>query len=66
MGLLQEAVIETEEVGEKEGSEEVAEGKDKKRKKRAKIVEFDPDLGASLVVRKRKSGREADWENVDE
>jgi len=66
VGLLQEAVIETEEEGEKEGSEEVAEGKGKKRKKRAKIVEFDPDLGASLVVRKRKSGQAADWENVDE
>lgn len=66
--LLQGAVVEADEEEETEGAEAVLEGKEKpkKAKKRAKIVEYDPDLDTTVVRHKRKSGREVDWENLDQ
>ncbi len=66
--LLQGAVVEPDEEEEREGAEVVLEGaeKPKKAKKRAKIVEYDPDLDTTVVRHKHKSGSELDWENLDE
>jgi hypothetical protein len=66
--LLQGAVVEPDEDEEREGAEAVLEGteKPKKAKKRAKIVEYDPDLDTTVVRHKHKSGSELDWENLDE
>jgi len=66
--LLQGAVVEPDEEEETEGAEAVLEGKEKpkKAKKRAKVVEYDPDLDTTVVKHKHKSGRETDWENLDE
>ncbi len=66
--LLQGAVVEADEEEETEGAEAVLEGKEKpkKAKKRAKIVEYDPDLDTTLVRHKHKSGSEVDWENPDQ
>ena len=66
--LLQGAVVEPDEDEEREGAEAVLDGteKPKKAKKRAKIVEYDPDLDATVVRHKHKSGQELDWQNLDE
>ena len=66
--LLQGAVVEPDEEEEREGAEVVLEDaeKPKKAKKRAKIVEYDPDLDTTVVRHTHKSGRELDWENLDE
>jgi N utilization substance protein A len=66
--LLQGAVVEPDEEEEREGAEVVLDGaeKPKKAKKRAKIVEYDPDLDTTVVRHKHKSGSELDWENLDE
>jgi hypothetical protein len=66
--LLQGAVVEPDEEEEREGAEVVLEGteKPKKAKKRAKIVEYDPDLDTTVIRHTHKSGRELDWENLDE
>ncbi len=66
--LLQGAVVEADEEEETEGAEAVLEGKEKpkKAKKRAKIVEYDPDLDTTVVRHKHKSGSEVDWENPDQ
>jgi len=66
--LLQGVAVEPDEEEETEGAEAVLEGKEKpkKAKKRAKIVEYDPDLDTTVVRHKRKSGREVDWENLDQ
>ena len=66
--LLQGAVVEPDEEEEREGAEVVLEDaeKPKKAKKRAKIVEYDPDLDTTVVRHKHKSGSELDWENLDE
>jgi len=40
--------------------------KDKKRKRKRRQVEFDPDLGETVVRRRRKPGRvEGEWEDLD-
>ncbi|MGH2620023.1 MAG: transcription termination factor NusA [Anaerolineales bacterium] len=66
--LLQGAGVETDEEEETEGAEAILEGKEKpkKAKKRAKIVEYDPDLDTTVVRHKHKSGSEVDWENPDQ
>jgi N utilization substance protein A len=37
----------------------------KKRKERARIVEYDPDLGETVVRRRRKRGGAEEWEDYD-
>jgi N utilization substance protein A len=62
--LLQGAVLEPDAEDEPEGAEAVLEGaeKPKKAKKRAKVVEYDPDLDTTVVRHTHKSGGELDWD----
>jgi hypothetical protein len=66
--MLQTAVVEVGDDEEREAPEAALEAKPKvkKAKKRARVVEYDPDLGTTVVRHKRKSGRETDWETGDE
>ncbi len=60
---LEEAMVEQEEDLDEEQLEEIER---KKRKERSRIVEFDPDLGETVVRHRRKPGRKTDWEEMDE
>jgi hypothetical protein len=51
-------------VDEATGAEKEAERK--KRKQRARVVEYDPDLGETVVRHRRKASRQTDWEDVGE
>ncbi len=46
---------------DEEGAE--PEPKSKKRKKRTRVVEYDPDLGETVVRRRRKRSGEEDWDD---
>jgi len=48
-----------------EDADEVSEAKRRKRKERARLVEFDPDLGETVVTRRRKRGGTEEWEDYD-
>jgi N utilization substance protein A len=41
------------------------ESKTKKRKKRTRVVEYDPDLDETVVRRRRKRGKEEDWDEYN-
>jgi N utilization substance protein A len=72
-----EAALETVEetlLDEDEAEEEEEEGKleattaekKKAKKERLRIVEFDPELGETVVLRRRKASRTGEWEDVEE
>ncbi len=46
--------------------EDLDEAERKKRKERSRIVEFDPDIGETVVKHRRKASRATDWEELDE
>ena len=52
---------------EEEAEEELpgeTEAERKKRKERSRIVEYDPDLGETVVTHRRKASRQAGWEET--
>ena len=52
---------------EQEGKLEATTAEKKKAKKeRLRIVEFDPELGETVVLRRRKASRTGEWEDVEE
>ncbi len=53
-------------VDEAEMSEAEREAERKKRKQKARVVEYDPDLGETVVRHRRKASRRTDWQDVDE
>jgi N utilization substance protein A len=62
-----ETVVATEAGEEETEDEEGAAGKKKKGKKKKQVtVEFDPDLGVTVVSRKRKASRLREWEAPEE
>ncbi len=68
LGIVQE--VEEEEITfEEEAIEEVSaaepDKKRKKRKKRTRLVEYDPELGETVVKRRRKRGGDDEWEEYD-
>jgi N utilization substance protein A len=69
-GFAQSLGIRYEEDDEEEGEivfadedDGEAESKTKKRKKRTRVVEYDPDLGETVVRRRRKRGKAEEWED---
>ncbi|MBN1265096.1 MAG: transcription termination/antitermination protein NusA [Anaerolineales bacterium] len=48
-----------------ETGDEFDQQKKKKRKKGQRIVEFDPDLGKTIVKKRRKPGRSDDWGDIN-
>jgi len=64
---LPETVVAAEAGEEETEDEEGAGGKKKKGKKKKQVtVEFDPDLGVTVVSRKRKASRLREWEAPEE
>lgn len=61
---LEGAVLEPED--DQVDLEELDEAERKKRKERSRIVEFDPDIGETVVKHRRKASRATDWEELDE
>ncbi len=57
----EEAVEEGEYLGEDEELEEIERGRGKK-KRRSRVMEYDPEVGEVVVRRKRKREDEEDWE----
>lgn len=71
-GFAQNLGIEFEDEDEEEGEivfveedDSEPDRKSKKRKKRTRVVEYDPDLGKTVVKRRRKRGRAEDWEDFN-
>jgi hypothetical protein len=58
-----QAAIETD---DDDATEAEKEAERKKRKQRARVVEYDPDLGETVVRHRRKPGRQTDWQDVGE
>jgi N utilization substance protein A len=50
---------------EDQSEEELSEAERLKRKDRSRIVEYDPDLGETVVRHRRKASRQTDWEDID-
>lgn len=64
-----EAVLDEDEIEEEEDEldlEGKPTGKKKVKKRRQRIVEFDPELGETVVHRRRKASRTGEWEDVEE
>ena len=57
---------ELEEEDLEEEEEDLIDRERKRRKRRARIVEYDPDLGETVVRRRRKRGGVDEWEEYDE
>lgn len=60
---LEEAMLEPE---DEESAEDLEELERKRRKERSRVVEFDPDLGETVVRHRRKASRKSDWEELDD
>jgi N utilization substance protein A len=58
-----QAALETD---DDEATEAEKEAERKKRKQRARVVEYDPDLGETVVRHRRKASRQTDWQDVGE
>ena len=54
------------EVDDDEATEAEKEAERKKRRQRARVVEYDPDLGETVVKHRRKASRLTDWEDLGE
>jgi N utilization substance protein A len=54
------------EVDESDMSEAEREAERKKRKQKARVVEYDPDLGETVVRHRRKASRRTDWQDAGE
>jgi len=50
---------------EEDSDDPFSKGKKKKRKKGQRFVEFDPDLGETIVKKRRKPGRRDDWGDIN-
>ena len=60
---VSQVVLETD---DDEATEAEKEAERKKRKQRARVVEYDPDLGETVVKHRRKASRLTDWEDLGE
>ena len=52
------------EADDDEATDAEKEAERKKRKQRARVVEYDPDLGETVVKHRRKASRLTDWEDL--
>ena len=52
--------------GEEKKPEEKKPEEPKKKKPRTRIVEYDPELGQTVVRHRRKASRKADWDEFEE
>ncbi len=63
---IEEVGVATIETDDDEATEAEKEAERKKRKQRARVVEYDPDLGETVLRHRRKPGRQTDWQDVGE
>ncbi|MFQ5942142.1 MAG: transcription termination factor NusA [Anaerolineales bacterium] len=60
---VSQAVLDVE---DSELTEAEREAERKKRKERSRVVEYDPDLGETVVRHRRKESRRTDWQDIED